>query len=155
MVIKFLSKLVEEEKLKLVEPSEEIRDSYLEKSSSNIESARILIDNDKLEEAIALTYYSMYNMVLALFFKVGIKRENHSALIILLKELFEIDNLDISKAKEERIDKQYYTDFVIKKEEVGEAIENAEDFNNKIFDFISRISWEEVGWFRRKFERLV
>lgn len=153
--INFLSKLKKEGKLKIVELSEEIKESYLEKSESNILSAKILLENDKLEEAIALTYYSMYNILIALLFKVGIKSENHAASIILLKELFNIDNSNISLAKEERIDKQYYTDFQIAKAEVEEAIKNAEEFNAELLDFIVKINNEEVMRYRDKFKELV
>ena len=98
----FLIRLKNEEKLSLIEPSEEIKESYFEKSESNLSSAKILLKNDKFEEAVALTYYSMYNLVIALLFKVGIKSENHTASIILLDELFGIDNSDIKYAKKER-----------------------------------------------------
>ena len=151
---KFLNKLHSEGKIKLVEPSEEIKKSYLGKSESNLVSAKILLENDKLEEAIALTYYSMYNILTALLFKIGIKCENHSASIIFLKEIFDTDNSDIFKAKKERIDKQYYTDFGVKKEEVEEAIENAVEFNNKILDFMSKLNYSDVQKYREKFKRL-
>ena len=103
--INFLIKLKKKKKLELVEPSEEIKKSYILKSESNLVSARILFKNDKLEEAIALTYYSMYHMLTALLFKIGVKCENHTASIILLKDVFDIDNSGISYAKKERIDK--------------------------------------------------
>src|SRR3989344_3143638 len=142
--IRFLTKLRKEKKLELVEPSEEIKESYTQKSESNLISSKILLENNQLEEAIALTYYSMYHMLTALLFKVGIKCENHAASIILLKELFNMNNSDISSAKTERIDKQYYTNFHITREEVIEAIKNAEIFNSKLLDFISKISNKDI-----------
>jgi len=42
-----------------------------------------------------MAYYSMYYSVLALFFATGIKCENHTAAIILLREIFAIDNGDL------------------------------------------------------------
>lgn len=152
---KLLAKLIKEKKLKLVESSEEIKDSYLEKSQSNLDSAKILLENDKLEESVALTYYSMYNIATALFFKTGIKCENHSALIILLKEIFEIDNSSISYAKKERIDKQYYADFEITKEEVNEAIKSAEDFSSILTDFISKMNNSDIEKYREKFKEII
>ncbi len=151
----FLNKLRRERKLQIIEPSEEIKESYFGKSESNLASSKILLDNDKLEEAITLTYYGMYNMLIALFFKIGIKCENHTASIILLKYLFEIDNLSFEYAKKERIDKQYYTDFEIAKEEIIKAIEEAEEFNNNLFDFISKITNEDVERYRKKFDELI
>ena len=134
----FLNKLKKEGKIELIEPSEEIKDSYILKSESNIASSKILLENEKLEESIALTYYSMYHILTALLFKIGVKCENHTAAIILLKELFDIGNSDISHAKKDRIDKQYYTDFSITQQEVTEAIKNAEIFNGNLLDFISK-----------------
>ena len=64
----------------------------------------------------------MYNMLTALLYFAGIRCENHSASIIILKELFGIDNSKISFAKTERVDKQYYIDFKISKTEVESLI---------------------------------
>ena len=144
----FLNKLLKEGKLELVEPSEEIQKSYIHKSESNIISSKILLNNNRLEEAVALSYYSMYHFLTALLFKVGIKSENHSASIILLKNLFGIDNKEISFAKKERVDKQYYIDFKITKEEVIESIKKAEIFNNVMNDLISKISNKQISEIR-------
>ena len=86
--ISFLSKLKREGKLQLVSPSETIKDPYLKKSESNLASAKILLENERLEESVSLAYYSMYNMLTAILFQVGIKCENHSASIILLNAHF-------------------------------------------------------------------
>ena len=152
---KFFMQLAKEGKLDLVESSEEIKNSYLEKSESNLISAKILFENNRLEEAVYLSYYSMYSSVLALFFKVGIKCENHSASIILLKELFGLDNSIISNAKTERIDKQYYADFKITFKIVEETIELAEEFTKEMFNFISTLNSEKIKLFRSKFEELI
>jgi uncharacterized protein (UPF0332 family) len=151
----FFNRLQEEGKLQLVQPSEEIMSSYLKKSDSHLASAKLLLKNDRLEESVSLTYYSMYYMLLSLFFRVGIKCENHSVAIILLKELFNIDNSLISYAKKERIDKQYYVDFKIMKIEVEELIQAAEIFNSKILDFIEKLNSEEIAEFRIKMETLL
>ncbi|PIN79085.1 DNA-binding protein [Candidatus Woesearchaeota archaeon CG06_land_8_20_14_3_00_33_13] len=152
--ISFLAKLFDEGKLQLVNPSEEIKDSYIKKSESNLISAKILLENNKLEESVSLVYYSMYHILTALLFKVGIKCENHSASIILLKELFSIDNSGIFFAKEERVDKQYYTDFNITKQEILEAIRIAENFNKRLLDFISKLDNQKIKEYREKFKIL-
>ena len=153
--INFLIKLKKERKLGLVEPSEEIKESYLKKSESNLISAKILLENNKLEESVGLAYYSMYYLLAALLFRVGIKSENHSASIILLKELFLFDNKEVSDAKTERIDKQYYVDFVISKEDGKDTIRKAEIFNNKLIDFISKLNNEDITNYREKFMKLL
>lgn len=151
----FLKRLHKEGKLKLTTPSENVKDSYIEKAESNLISAKILLENDRLEEAISLAYYCMYNAVLALLFRTGIKSENHVSSIILLQDIFEIDNTKISDAKKERIDKQYYPDFHIAKEEVKEAIKESEDFNKVLFDFIAKITNENIKEYRKQFSSLI
>lgn len=152
--INFLIELKKDKRLELVEPSQEIVKSYIEKSESNLISSKILIYNNRLEEAIALTYYSMYHIITALLFKTGIKCENHDGTIILLKEVFNIDNSSMFDAKAERLDKQYYADFNITKEEVKDAITNAEIFNSKVLDFISKLNSESIKLYREKFKEL-
>lgn len=149
------SKLKREGKLKLVEPSEEIRESYVRKSESNLESARLLLDNDKLEEAVSLAYYSMYNMLTALLFKAGIKSENHTASIELLKKLFNKDNTLILNAKKERIDKQYYIDFKITRQDVIDMIKETEEFNNQLNECLARITNDEIKEYRKEFKELI
>ena len=151
----FLAKLKKEGKLKIVESSEEVKESYLEKSESNLISAKLLLDNDRLEEAVYLAYYSMYNSLLALLFRIGIKSENHAASIILLRKLFNIDNSDISFAKSERVDKQYYVDFHITRDEVEDLIEKVEDFNKEILDFLSKLTNEKIKVYQEKFKKLI
>lgn len=147
----FLAKIKKEGKLEAVEPSDNIKDSYTQKSESYLMSARILLKNNRLEESISMAYYSMYYILTALLFKVGIKCENHFVSIYMLKEIFGIDNSDIVFAKKERVDKQYYVDFSITKNDVELMIEAAEKFSNKINDFISKINNEDIIRYRRKF----
>lgn len=153
--INFLNKLLREKKIEIIEPSEEIKLSYIKKSESNLDSSKILLKNNKLEESITFTYYSMYHMLTALLYKTGIKCENHAGSILLMKLLFEMDNSGIFNAKKERIDKQYYTDFKITKEEISLAIKDTEKFNSLIFDFISKLTNEKITEYRGKFKELL
>jgi len=152
---KLIIKLYKSQKVSLVEPNSIVSEAYAKKSKSNIISARILLDNNHLEESVALVYYSMYNLVQSLFFRAGIKSENHTASLYLLKEIFDIDNKSIIYAKEERVDKQYYTDFKITKQEVLDSLKTGEDFNNLLFDFISRINSKDIKKYQDKFKEVV
>lgn len=151
----FLAKLFKQETLQLVEPSLEMKDSYLMKSESNLISSKILLQNNRLEESVGLAYYSMYHSITALLFRAGIKCENHAAAIILLRQLFNIDNSEIKLAKTERIDKQYYVSFSITRNEVEDMIKLAEKFNKMLLDFISRINSNDVLNYRIKFKSMV
>src|SRR3990167_752532 len=100
----FLIKLNKEGKLEIVESSEQMSLSYEKKGVECREVANLAFDNGYFESAITQSYYSMYNNVLSLFFKCGIKCENHSASAIILKEFFNQKELYFifSKAKKER-----------------------------------------------------
>jgi len=89
----FLTKLKAEGKLELVEPSEEISQAYLIKSHKCAVAAKAVLDARVYENAVSEAYYSMYNAVMALFFKTGIKCENHSASAIVLKTVFHLEKL--------------------------------------------------------------
>jgi len=149
------NKLIKEGRLGLVEPSAEVAGAYLKKSESNLISSKILIKNNRFEEAVSLAYYSMYHMTQALFFKTGIKCENHTATIMLLKKIFEIDAKELSDAKKERVNKQYYVDSSIVKEDAEDLIVTAERFNSNIHDFMERLKRQDIEIFRRKAKQIL
>src|SRR3989339_647704 len=152
--IKFLKHLNKSEKLKIVEVSESMKDSYLEK-------AKNFLKNELYENSVSESYYCIYNSLLALLFKIGIKCENHSASIIIFEKLFADNELVkiLLWAKEERIDKQYYveTQQVIKvtKKSCEEMIEKAEDILLKLRVIIDGLYNEKVNQIRNSFEKLL
>jgi len=158
-VNKFLHKLKKEKKLELVAPSEDIFDSYSEKSANCLKSAKLLLQNNLFENSIGMSYYAMYNLLLALLFRVGIKCENHSGSILLLNLLFEEIYFYklISDAKKERIDKQYYVTTEkdeITKEIADELLNNAEDFVLKIKVVIKNLSNDSIEELRERLETI-
>jgi uncharacterized protein (UPF0332 family) len=150
-----LKKLYNDKDLQLVAPNDVVKVAYLKKSDSFLASARLLRDNERFEESVSLTYYSMYYSVLALFFATGIKCENHSAAIILLDEIFGIDNSAIKSAKSERIDKQYYVATAPVRSEVLTLIKTAELFNAKLLDVVDRLTKDKIDSFRKKLLKLI
>ena len=99
----FLHKLYRQNHLRSVEPSLELKEAYQRKSGSFMISSRILLENNRLEEAVSMAYYSMYYMVIALLFRTGIKCENHSAAAILLEQLYGIGGMHpVEQSLEER-----------------------------------------------------
>lgn len=129
----FFKQLLKEGKLELIEPSENICESYFKKARDCLKSARILLEHKLFENSISLSYYTMYNSLLALLFRIGIKSENHSASILLLKKLFSLNDLFdlISLAKKIRIDVQYYVSSKINESDAENLIEKAEEFLNR------------------------
>lgn len=156
----FLNKLKIEEKLELVEPTEEVCESYLEKSDNCLASAKLLLNNNLYENSVSMSYYAMYNSLIALLFRTGIKCENHAGSVLLLKLLFSKQELFklISDAKEERIDKQYYVATEkdeVTKEATQELLVNTENFVVKMKLIIKNLSNEYIEEIREKFETLV
>ncbi|MBS3092889.1 HEPN domain-containing protein [Candidatus Pacearchaeota archaeon] len=159
--LNFLKKLKRKGVIELVESSEEMKSSYLIKADNCLKSAKILFQSQLYENSTSEAYYCMYNSLLSLLFKIGIKSENHSASIILFDKLSENKGLVkiISWAKEERIDKQYYveTQQIVKvtKESCNEMILKTEDFLVKMKLLISELSNEKVNSARDNFVKLV
>jgi len=150
-----LKKLSKLKIIQVVEPSGNLKESYLKKSDESLFSSKVLHKNKQYNDAIALSYFSMYNSLLALLHFCGIKSENHNASIFILKEVFGIDNSEIKTAKRERKDKQYYPSLSTSEEESADAIESAERFNSKIADFIDRLTNTEIMEIIGKFEGLL
>ena len=154
----FLGKLKEEKKLELVDESKEISDSYNLKSDNCLRSAKILFKEKLYENAVSEAYYAMYNSVLSLFFKCGIKCENHTASIILLNKLFHLEDLKkmLFDAKKERVDKQYYVsegyDSKITEEDTNQMIKDAEHFILDIKVHINKLGLEDINNIRKEFE---
>ena len=154
---RFLIKLKTQKKLEIVEKSQEMCDSYLLKSENCMKSAKILLKESIYENSIIDSNYAMYNCVLALFFKCGIKCENHTGSIIILKEIFTLPQLaeSLEDAKKSRIDSQYYVSD--NKEEANQdttekAIKNSENFILQLKTFISAIKTSEIESIRKKLE---
>jgi uncharacterized protein (UPF0332 family) len=156
----FLKKLKRKRVIEIVDSSEEMKSSYLNKAENCLKSAKILFQNQLYENSTSEAYYCMYNSLLSLLFKIGIKSENHSASIILFDRLFDNKELVkiISWAKGERIDKQYYieTQQIVKltKESCNEMIIKAEGFLVKMKLIISELNYEKINSVRISFKKI-
>lgn len=152
----FLSKLKRKDVIELVDPSKNITNSYLEKSKKSLKSAKVLIENKLYEDSISKTYYSVYHSLLALLFRVGIKCENHTASIIIFKELFdkEIGN-KIKQIKKERIRTDYYTDIKITKKTSKDLYKNAENITIKLRNIINNLNQTKIKKLRNKLKNLL
>ncbi len=151
----FLRQLNRQGALQLVEPSGSLKDAYQSKSEGFLSSARLLLDNDRLEESVSLAYYSMYYSVLALLFRTGIKCENHTAAAMLLKLVFEKDPADLVKAKAERIETQYYIDAELTREDVKHMVLMVETFDAQMYDMTERMTTGDIEKYRSVLKELL
>jgi uncharacterized protein (UPF0332 family) len=155
----FLSKLKTEGKLELIEPSDDICESYSKKSADCLRSAKVLLQNELFENSIGMSYYAMYNLLLSLLFKTGIKCENHGASILLLQLVYgeNVLSTTISDAKKERIDKQYYVSTEkeeITKEVAEELFHSAEELVLSMKVLLRKIDNDELEAARERFSEL-
>lgn len=155
----FLTKLKKERKLEIVEISNEISNSYLQKADNCLKSSKLLLDNQLYENSITMSYYAMYDSLISLLYSIGIKSENHSASILMLKLIFEEKELFniISNAKNQRIDKQYYVDSKkdnLTKDVAEKLYFDSEDFLLKIKTLINKLNNELIGNYKSKFKEL-
>ena len=134
-----------------------MRESYLLKSENCLKSAKILLREAIYENSIINSYYAMYNCILALFFKCGIKCESHTGSIIVLREVFNLIKLAklLEEAKKLRIDSQYYVSGT--KEEVDQtsaakAITTTENFILESRLFINNIKTSEIDKIKKMLE---
>ena len=74
---------------------------------------------------------------------------------MLLKEIFDIDNRKISAAKKERVDKQYYVDFSVTKEEVTDMITITEEFNSQLLYFIDNLNQNKIKEYQERVAKIL
>lgn len=157
----FIKYLIKEGKLKLVDPSIEISQSYILKSQSSLISSKLLCKNNLFEDSVSMSYFSMYSLLTSLLFRIGVKSENHNFSIFLLKHVFFREDLFgiIFNAKKERIDKQYYVHNEISEKVTFDVAEklifDAEEFNLLARDLISNLSNNTILELRNKFKEMI
>lgn len=158
--LNFLDRLKSEGALELIEPSDDISKAYIIKSGKCIQVARLAFDAEIYENSVSEAYYSIYNVITALFYKCGIKCENHSAAVILIEKLFSLNELYkiFSEFKKDRIDNQYYIPIIntepISKEKCDERLKTAQKFNVKLRAYMENLTIEEINKIRNNFNKI-
>jgi len=151
-----LKELKKKKELQLVEPSDEICFSYLEKSDESKKAAVLLFENRFYNDSISSAYYSIYNALTGLLFKTGIKSENHTASIILLKLIYKENELadEIFKSKEIRENAQYFITTQKIKESSMKIIQKAEELILKLKLIIKNLNNSKIEQVREEFKKL-
>lgn len=125
------------------------------KSENHLRAARLLVENNLLEESVSMAYYSMYHLLTALLSRIGITCENHTASIMLLNDIFGMSNKGLKRAKRERIDKQYSVRSSITVADVKQFIQEAQEFNGVIIEAMYELKREAIGKYRGQFRKLL
>ena len=151
----FLVKLANEGKLQVIEPNEDVKTAYLQKSAKSLSSAKALLEIGNLEDSVALAYYAMYHSLLALLFRAGIKCENHFCSILAVENLLGEESVKtINEHKLKRIDAQYYMK-VVSEEKIKEMLRFAKVLVSEFDNLVSTLSEKEVDSYRKKLQGLL
>lgn len=151
----FLNRLRKEGKLRMVEPSVDICNSYLKKAERSIKAAKLLSDEELYEESITTAYYAIYNSITAFLFRIGIRCQNHSVSLVLLKKLTKREDLYkmAMHAKEERVKKQYFVssdeEMRVMETSAKAVLEDAESFIIEIKLIIEKLDNGDIAKIRK------
>lgn len=96
----------------LIEPSPNLSRAYLKKAENAMEELPSVKSPD-WQSTIA--YYSLYFSLYSVLMRIGIRSENHTCTLEVMRTLlspyFTGDEMDsLERARRDRIDNQYYTD---------------------------------------------
>ncbi len=138
------------EGIKLTEPNETISSSYLNLAKSSLRRAEVMLKENDLLWSTVMLYYAEYYALYAFLVRIGVKCENHSCSILLVKHLLGADKIATIEAhKERRIDAQYYLK-ISSGEEIRKMFQEAKFFISFFDDLISQIGQTKLTSFRNK-----
>jgi uncharacterized protein (UPF0332 family) len=145
--------------IKIVKPSENFCKSYMMKAKNALRSMNLNFKEGIDEWAASAAYYARYHMIYALLRRCGIKSEIHECTLEVAKFLFSEEITEglvqeISLAKEQRIDMQYYTDRALDRKALEKNIDSAAGFVLRVKEIIDKMTSEKIETIRRKLESL-
>jgi uncharacterized protein (UPF0332 family) len=141
--------------IKLIEPNENISNSYLEQSLNTLKKVSQLIEEIDFLWATVRIYYADYYALYSFLQGIGIKCENHECSIILTKKI--IKNIDINiieKHKQNRIDSQYYLKYVDKNKLIN-SYNESKLFILEFKELINNLDQKGISDYRNKLIELL
>lgn len=134
--------------MKILEPNENVADSYLNMAEDSIRALSKLEKKNKIWSA-TMSYYICYYSLYALMRRIGIKCEIHSCSIKFMKkhltEFYTKKDVELlEKAFSARIDLQYYTDREVDSETINYIRKYCKEFFLKTKDSLSKIKKDKI-----------
>ncbi|RLI75785.1 HEPN domain-containing protein [Archaeoglobales archaeon] len=118
--------------------SEKFVKASLKRAEKALKSAKILFENNELEDAVSRAYYAMFHATKALLFSKNLTPKTHRGTIMLFSELvkegvIEIEFADmLRKAFDMRQKGDYEVYAVFGRDEVRDLIKSAEAFVEEV-----------------------
>ena len=121
-----------------VKNSEEFVKASLKRAEKALKAAKILFDNNELEDAVSRAYYAMFHAAKALLFSRNLIPKTHRGTITLFSELVKkgVIGIELADMLRRAFDMRQKGDYevyaVFGREEVEDLIKNAEGFVKEI-----------------------
>lgn len=120
--------------IRLIEPNENLTKAYIKKAKGSLHTMDAALQIDETDWVITTAYYARYFALYALLMKLGIKSEIHDCSIAIAQLLATHGILhqnlvsDISKAKQTRIESQYYVTSELDQTKIRKNVKSAHKF---------------------------
>lgn len=125
--------------------NKEVLKGYLDVSKDKLDSAEILFNHKKYDDAISRAYYAVFHCAQALLLSIGVKAESHSG----VRQLFGFHfikegRLDrkfgryLKNLKDERENGDYGIFSLIERKDAKEAINEAKEFINATEQYLKQ-----------------
>lgn len=146
--------------IRIIEPNSNLTRAYLKKAVSALNTMTAALEIQEADWITTTAYYARYFALYALLMKVGVKSEIHDCTISIGKMLAENGVLnpslisDIAKAKQTRIDTQYYVEKEQSPAGIRSNVDAARKFVLETEKTIETITVEQISSIRAKLKQL-
>ena len=146
--------------IRIIEPNPNLTKAYLKKALSALNTMTAALKINETDWVTTTAYYARYFALYALLMKIGIKSEIHDCTINMAKLLSNNGILtpslieDIAKAKQTRIDTQYYVEKEQSPKTIQSNVEAARKFVLETEKTIENITKEQINSIRTKLTKL-
>ncbi len=133
---------------------------YLKKAKSSLNTMNAALQINETDWILTTAYYARYFALYALLMKLGIKSEIHDCSIAIARLLARNGILrrnlvaGISKAKETRIDVQYYVTKELEQEKIRGDVKSARKFVLELEKTIESITTSQIKSVRNQLRRI-
>ena len=143
-----------------MEPNEDLAKAYMKKAISALNTMTAALKIRETDWIAATAYYARYFALYSLLMKIGVKSEIHDCTIrmgrylsengILNKNLIE----DIEKAKQTRVDMQYYVAREFSVREIKNNAESARKFVLDVEKETVNLTTDKVNFLRDQLKKM-
>lgn len=146
--------------IRIIEPDPNLTKAYLKKAISALNTMTAALKIKETDWITTTAYYARYFALYALLMKIGVKSEIHDCTISIAKLLSNNGILtpslieDIAKAKQTRIDTQYYVEKELSQATIQRNAEAARKFVLETEKAIENLTTEQINNIRAQLKKL-